>query len=109
MGILERIERIHRSLGNVPTFCKKCNQEETLKFYDKDNENLPKGSFTTKCACGTWIYRFHNILVNPDPNNQTSYFTKAFISAQHYDRNYGTKDSFEKMGFKKNGEGKYTK
>jgi len=109
MGILERVERIHRSLGNVPTFCKKCGLEETMKFYDGDNETLPKGSFTTKCGCGTWIYRFHNITRDPDPNNKSSYFTKAFISAQHYDKDYKNKDGLERMGFKKNGEGKYVK
>lgn len=119
MGILERIERIHRAHGNLPTYCKKCGLIETIKFYDEDGLNLPKGSFTTKCACGTTIYEFHNIMKEPDKNNKVSYFIKKYVPSQEiarlaypfgrgYDKNYKRKDWLERNGFNKI-NGKYTK
>jgi hypothetical protein len=120
MGILERVERIHRAHGNVPTYCKRCDLIETMKFYDEDGMSLPKGSFTTKCGCGVFVYRFHNIMKEPDPNNKTSYFTKAFSPSPGfariaypfgagYDPNYKNKDWLERNGFRKTPNGKYSK
>lgn len=109
MGILERVERIHRAHGNIKTICKKCDQPETMKFYDEDNLSLPKGSFTTKCGCGVWIFRFYNVALKPDPNNPVSYFTKAFSPANHYDPDYKNKDFLERNGFQRNKKGTYVK
>jgi hypothetical protein len=119
MGILERVERIHRAHGNIPTICKRCDLIETLKFYDGDNETLQKGSFTTKCGCGVTIYRFHNITKEPDANHTQSYFTKAFVPSydlsrlaypfgKAHDKNYKKKDWLERNGFTKQ-NGKYVK
>ena len=109
MNLLQIGLRTKQVLGDIPTICKKCDQKETTKFYDGDDEKLPVGSFTKRCGCGTWIYRYHNVREHPDPNNLTSYFTKAFVDAKIFDKEYGKKDFLERNGFKKTAEGKYVK
>jgi len=109
MNLLQVGLRTKQILGTVNTICKKCDKVETTRFYDDDKGSLPSGSFTKRCGCGTWVYRFHNVNKTPDPNNKTSYFTKAFVSAQVFDKDYKQKDFIEKNGFRKTAEGKYVK
>jgi hypothetical protein len=107
MGLIQTGLRTKQVLGKVLTICKKCNQAETSKFYDLEGDTMPTGSFTKRCKCGTTVYRFHNILTNPDPNNKESYYTKAFIPTSQFDKDYKKKDLLEKSGFKKMPNGKY--
>ena len=80
-----------------------------MKFYDKDDMSLPKGSFTVLCGCGMMIYSFHNIMIKPDPNNATSYFTKAWSPAESYDKHHKDKNVVEQAGFTKLKNGKYVR
>jgi len=105
MNLLQVGLRTKQILGEIPTVCKKCDKTETTKFYDDDAGSLPAGSFTKRCGCGTWIYKFHL----PDENNVTSYFTKAFVSAQIFDKDYKQKDLLQRNGFTKKSDGKYVK
>ena len=70
MNLLQVGLRTKQILGKIPTICKKCNCVETTKFYDSAVDKLPIGSFTKRCKCGTWIYRFHDVLKYPDENNK---------------------------------------
>lgn len=108
MNLLQVGLRTKQILGTINTICKKCDKVETTKFYDDDTGSLPAGSFTKRCGCGTWVYKFHNVNEKPDPQNPVSYYTKAFVSAQVFDKDYKNKDSFEREGFKKV-NGKYVK
>ena len=109
MNLLQVGLRTKQVLGKIPTICKKCDSVETTKFYDSVVDKLPVGSFTKRCKCGTWIYRFHDVLKFPDSNNKTSYFTKAFVPAKEFIKNYDKKNVFEKSGFRKSSNGKYVK
>ncbi len=100
--------RTKQMLGEIKTICKKCDKVETTKFYDGVSESLPLGSFTKRCGCGTWIYKYHNVNDFPDPNNNESYYTKAFVPVHVFDKDFKNKDSFEREGFKKV-NGKYVK
>lgn len=104
MNLLQVGLRTRQILGQIETICKKCDKTETTKFYDDDSGSLPAGSFTKRCGCGTWIYRYHL----PDQNNPVAFYTKAFVSSQIFDKDYSKKDSFEKEGFKKI-NGKYVR
>lgn len=109
MNLLQVGLRTKQVLGTINTICKKCDCVETTKFYNSAVDNLPVGSFTKRCKCGTWIYRFHDVLKNPDDNNPTSYYTKAFVPANEFVKDYSKKNVFEKNGFHKSVNGKYVR
>lgn len=98
MGLLQRLVASKQMFNDIPTYCFKCKEKRTLKFFG------PDGSYTWKCGCGCEIFRFQEA----DDNNITSYFTRNFISKKDYRKDYKNKDVFEKAGFEKK-NGKYIK
>lgn len=98
MGVIQRLIVSKQMFNDIPTYCKKCGQKRTLKFFGFD------GSYTWKCGCGCEIFKFHDA----DKDNVTCYFTRNFVSKKEYRKDYKNLDDFEKAGFKKM-NGKYLK
>lgn len=89
MGLLQRSLISKQFWGDLETFCKKCKQKRTMKFFDN-------GNYTIKCKCGCDILTYHE----PDENHVKAYYLRSFIPKGKFVKGFNKRTDAERLGFK---------